>query len=171
MTESESLASAAVKLSDPDTLIVDIRPSLILAGVLGALHVLALAAGWVSLAGWGAYLVLSGVALSAVASLAKALTVLPSAVLSLELRADGRASWRDRSGAWYEGALGTDHYVSPLLVVLRLKPAARGIRRLVLASDSASAEQLRRLRVWLRWQGEAGLGATPVARRSGAAEE
>ncbi len=43
--------------------------------------------------------------------------------------------------------------VHPWLTVLRLKPAAGGpVLTLLLLADSASAEDFRRLRVFLRWQ-------------------
>jgi len=135
---------------------IEIRPSRILAGALGALHLLALAAGWLSLAGWAGYLVASGVLLSGAASLAHVLQLLPAAVVSLELHADGRVSWRDRRGVWHEGGFGSDHYVSPVLMVVGLRPAHGRTRRLVLAVDSAPAEDMRRLRIWLRWRGDAG---------------
>jgi hypothetical protein len=140
--------------SNPATLKIDIQPSLILAGVLGAVHILALAAAWLSLAGWAAHVVASGVLFSGAASLAKVLQLIPAAVVSLVLHADGRAAWRDRGGVWHEGRYGGEHYVSPALVVVQLRPSERRVRRLVLASDSAPAEDLRRLRVWLRWRGD-----------------
>jgi hypothetical protein len=138
---------------NPATLKIDIRPSLILSSALSALHFLALAAAWVSLTGWAQYLVVSGVLLSGAATLGSVLQLLPAAVMSLELHADGRASWRDRRGGWHQGGLGGGHYVSWVLVVVGLRPAERRIRRLVLAADSAPPEDMRRLRVWLRWRG------------------
>ncbi|MEQ1880803.1 MAG: protein YgfX [Burkholderiales bacterium] len=42
-------------------------------------------------------------------------------------------------------------FVSPLLIVLRVKSdTGNGVRAVVLLPDSAPAEELRRLRVWLR---------------------
>lgn len=144
--------------SNPAALKIEIRPSLILAGLLGAVHILGLVAALLSVPGWAGYLVGSGVVLSAVATLAKVLQFLPASVVSLELYADGRASWRDRSGLWHEGGFGGgDHYVSAALVVVALRSAGRHqARPLVLAADSASAEDMRRLRVWLRWRGDSG---------------
>ncbi len=85
-----------------------------------------------------------------------------AAAVSLELRADGHASWRDRNGEWHEGRLGADHFVSTALVVMGLDQIERGRKWVVLMADSASPEELRRLRIRLRWSDEAG-SADPTA--------
>src|SRR6266487_3334693 len=118
------------------TLQIDLRPSLQLAAVLAVAHVLALAVAWVSLA--------------------ETLHRSPTAAVSLELHSDGRASWRDRNGTWHEGRLGADHFVSTALVVMGLEQVGRGRKWVVLMADSASTEELRRLRIWLRWRRAAG---------------
>jgi len=140
--------------SNPASLKIDIRPSAVLAAALGAVHILALVVACLNLSGWASYAVIAGVLLSGSASLAAVLQLRSAAVVHLELHADGRAAWRDRGGFWHHGRLGGDHYVSPALVVIGLRPAEARARRLVLAADSASAEDLRRLRVWLRWRGD-----------------
>src|SRR6266849_595186 len=134
------------------TLQIDLRPSLQLAVLLGVAHVLALAAAWVSLADWPLYLVGSGVLLSGAACLVETLHRSSTATVSLELHADGRASWRDRNGAWHEGRLGADHFVSTALVVMGLDQNEQCRKWVVLMADSASTEELRRLRIWLRWR-------------------
>ena len=138
------------------TLQIDLRPSLQLAALLGAAHVLALAAAWVSLADWPWYLVGSGVLLSGAACLVETLHRSSAAAVSLELHSDGGASWRDRNGTWHEGRLGADHFVSTALLVMGLDQSKRGRKWVVLMADSASAEELRRLRSWLRWRHGAG---------------
>src|SRR2546426_4082195 len=85
-------------MSAASTLQLDLKPSLKLAGLLLAAHVLALAATWVSLAGWPQVLVGFGILLSASGCLSEVLHRSPRAAVSLELREDGRASWRDRNG-------------------------------------------------------------------------
>jgi toxin CptA len=142
------------------TLRIDLKPSLKLAALLGAVHLLALAAAWVSLADWPRYLVGSGVLLSGAMCLVEVLQRSSTAALSLELHADGRASWRDRNGTWHEGSLGADRFVSTALVVMGLE-MDRGRKWLVLMADSASAEELRRLRLWLRWRQGAGSAKGP----------
>src|SRR6267143_1856295 len=138
----------------------DLRPSLKLAGLLVVAHALALGAAWVSLTGWPQVLVGLGVLLSGAGCLAEVLHRSSRAVLSLELREDGRASWRDRNGQWHEGRLGNEHFVSTAFVVLRADETARGRKWLVLMGDSARPEAVRRLRVWLRWCRELGSGGS-----------
>src|SRR5262249_4405151 len=122
----------------------------LLAGALFLVHALALAAAWVGLGGWARYLAWAGI----LASLVGWLTHTSRQARSLELHEDGRASWADRKGDWREGRLGRSTYVSPVLVILELKPGGKGRRWMVLMGDSAPAEDLRRLRVWLRWRRE-----------------
>jgi len=145
-------------LSAAPTLQLDLKPSLRLAGLLLAAHALALVAAWVSLAGWPRVLVGFGILLSGAGCLVEVLQRSPRAAVSLELREDGGVSWRDRSGAWHEGRLRSDHFVSAVFVVMGLDVAGRGRKWLVLLGDSASPEDFRRLRVWLRWRRDVGSG-------------
>jgi len=140
------------------TLQLDLKPSLRLAGLLLAVHALALVAACVSLAGWPRVLVGFGVLLSGAGCLAEVLQRSPRAAVALELREDGGASWRDRGGSWHEGRLRSDHFVSAVLVVMGLDVAGYGRKWLVLLGDSALPEDFRRLRVWLRWRRDVGSG-------------
>src|SRR2546428_8732538 len=97
-------------MSAASTLQVDLKPSLKLAGLLLVAHVLALAAAWVSLAGWPQVLVGFGILLSGTACLAEVLQRSSRAAVSLELREDGRASWRDRNGGGGERKVRRDHF-------------------------------------------------------------
>ena len=137
---------------------IELKPSRRLAGALGGVHVLALAAVWLSLDGWPQYLVACGLLLSAWGCLSEILHRTSRAAVSLELLDDGRASWRDRGATWHEGRLGEDHFVSSALVVMRLDQAQGGRKWLALAADSGAPEDLRRLRVWLRWHRESAEG-------------
>ena len=152
-------------LSAAPTLQFDLKPSRKLAGLLLVAHALALAATWVSLAGWPQVLVGFGILLSGAGCLAEVLHRSPRAAVSLDLREDGRASWRDRNGEWHEGCLGSDHFVSVAFVVLGLDQAGRSRKWLVIMGDSVLHEDFRRLRVWLRWRREPGSGGSPT--RSG----
>ena len=146
-------------MSAGSTLQLDLKPSLKLAGLLLVAHAVALAAVWMSLAGWPRVLVGFGILLSGTGCLAEVLHRSSRAAVSLELREDGRASWRDRDGGWHEGRLGSDHFVSAAFVVLGLDQTGRGRKWLLLMGDSALPEDFRRLRVWLRWR-ELGSGGS-----------
>src|SRR3979411_3544727 len=97
-------------MSDTSALQFDLKPSFKLAGLLVVAHVFPLGAAWVSLAGWPQALVGLGVLLSGAGCLAEVLHRSSRAVLSLELREDGRASWRDRNGRGHEGRLGNEDF-------------------------------------------------------------
>ena len=131
---------------------VAVRPSRILAGVLAALHASALAAALASLSGVPMVLTCFGIVLCAVGVLAEALGLLPSSVRSLELQEDGSGMWRERSGRQYPVQSTRASWVSGGLVVLGLRTGRWRMRWIVLMPDSAPAESLRRLRVWLRWR-------------------
>ena len=144
---------------------IELKPSLRLAGLLGAVHILALAAAWLSLEGWPRVLVACGLLLSAMGCLTEIFHRSSRAAVSLELLDDGRASWRDGSARWHEGRLGDHHFVSAALVVMRLDQTQGGRKWLVLAADSGATEDLRRLRVWLRWYREGGGGGSGAGAR------
>jgi hypothetical protein len=154
-----------------------LQSSRILAALLALLHLFALFSAAVSLEGWPLVLVEAGVCLSALGAIGEALQRWPDSTLELELHEDGRAAWRDRRGVWHEGNLRNSNYVSSWLMIVALAfpaaspeartgphgpvslwsfarafgwPARR--RLLVLLSDAAAPEDLRKLRVWLRWR-------------------
>lgn len=137
---------------------IELKPSLRIAATLGVVHVLALAAAWLSLEGTPLYIVLCGVGLSATGCLSEALHRTSRSAVAVDLLDDGRASWRDRRARWHEGRLGDGHFVSEALVVMRLDQAQGGRKWLVLSADSGAPEDMRRLRARLRWHREAGAG-------------
>src|SRR5258708_24263360 len=141
-------------MSAASTLQLDLKPSLKLAGWLLLAHVLALAAAWVSLAGWPRVLVGFGILLSCAGCLAEVLQRSSRAAVSLELREDGGASWRDRRGRWHEGSVCSDHFVSAALVVLGLDLTRRGRKRVVLLGDFTPPQDLPRPPALLRLLGD-----------------
>jgi len=132
---------------------IDLRPSKFLAVALALAHGLALCAVWTSLSGWPGIFAGLAILASLCATLLRALLRIGRSAVSLELADDGRASWKDSRGEWHEGTLGGSHFVSPLLVVVELKLPDQGPKRVILLADSAAWDDLRRLRLWLRWRG------------------
>ncbi|MFH1602414.1 MAG: protein YgfX [Pseudomonadota bacterium] len=134
------------------TLTLSIRPSRILALVLTLMAGTALAAAWSSLPELAIVPIAAGILLALVWHIPDALHRGARGVRALELGAEGDARWQDGSGRWHEGKIMPSSYVSAWLVVVNLDGNARAARALVLLPDSAAAEDLRRLRVWLRWR-------------------
>ena len=72
---------------------------------------------------------------------------------SLRIAPDGRLQSQDAGQGWRDVEVLGDSVVSPGLTVVRYRFSGAGVRTLVLLPDSAPAEDLRRLRVSLRWAG------------------
>jgi toxin CptA len=70
---------------------------------------------------------------------------------ALRMTADGRLQRTDDQGEWRDVEVLRDSLASPALIVLRYRTSARHVRSLTLLPDSASPDNLRRLRVMLRW--------------------
>lgn len=81
-----------------------------------------------------------------------ALLFLPSSCVGLHLD-EGRCVLSYKSGENLSGILDAGSTVTPLLMVLKLRSAEekRSTCSVVLLSDSADAEVLRKMRVFLRW--------------------
>ena len=114
----------------------------------------ALAAAWSSLSELAFVPVAAGIVLALVWHVPAALQRGKRAVQALELGAEGKIRWRDGSAQWHDARILPSTYVSGWLVVMNLGEDAGRARSLVLLPDSAGAEDLRRLRVWLRWRPE-----------------
>lgn len=72
-------------------------------------------------------------------------------VESLTCQEDGLVKWTVGEEE-YEGVIHGNSLVHPVLITLTLTPSEEGaVCRVVMWPDSAAAEQLRQLRVWLRW--------------------
>ena len=130
---------------------VEIRRSFQLAGLLSLAHVLALVAAWISLAGWPLYLVIAGILVSAAYFFTGNFHRSAGAATAFELHTEGRAAWRDRDGNWHECRPRRDSFVSVPLIVMGVDQSEQNRQWIVLLSDSAPADELRRLRVRLRW--------------------
>ena len=76
----------------------------------------------------------------------------PGRVVQVRLTSQGRAGLMTRDGAKRVGALRTDSLVTPWLIILRFRINGRfRNENLVIARDSLTGEELRRLRVLLRF--------------------
>jgi toxin CptA len=69
----------------------------------------------------------------------------------LRMAADGRLQCLDDPAEWRDAEILGDSLVSTALIVLRYRTAGGHVRTLTLLPDSAAADDLRRLRVSLRW--------------------
>jgi len=132
---------------------LEFRPSRSLAAVLGMLHLIALFALVISLSMPALALAVIGVCLSGLVLVNELLRRPYGGVFGLRLdhteAAAPSVTWRDDQGRWQEATLEGDGFVSPWLVILNLT-GQQGRIRVVLGPDSADADALRALRVWLR---------------------
>lgn len=139
---------------------LDFQPSRSLAVVLGLLHLMALLAVVTSLSPPALVIAVIGVCLSGLIVVIGLLRRPYGGVYGLRLdhtETGPAVTWRDAEGRWHEAALESDGYVSPWLIILSLA-GQHGRIRVVLGPDSADAEALRTLRVWLRGRHSTGSG-------------
>ena len=130
---------------------VSLQPSRILALALTAMAGAALACAWISVPIAAFLPIAAGVTFAWAWHGAQALLLRDSAVRLLELDAKGGVRCQDGLGNWQEARILPGSYTSRWLVVLVLGAGGRR-RSLVLLPDSAAPDELRRLRVWLRWR-------------------
>ncbi|MEK7360902.1 MAG: protein YgfX [Pseudomonadota bacterium] len=133
-------------------LTVGLRPSRVLALALTLIAGAALACAWISLPALALPPVAAGIALAWASHFAQALQLGNRGARSLELGALGHARWQDGAGQWREAEILTNSYTSDWLVVVNLGGSDQSRLALVLLPDCAAADELRRLRVWLRWR-------------------
>ena len=74
-------------------------------------------------------------------------------VVAIEIGSDNKLSVQTNRGEWDECEVLGSTYVTPYLTVMNLRQSdGRATRRIVILPDSISAEDFRKLRVWLRWK-------------------
>lgn len=126
---------------------IELKPSrrlgLLLAGMAG----LALVALWAAALPLGLQAALSALLVAAAAWGARR----TRPVVRLRQRADGGLQAQAGEGDWCDIVLLDDSFVSSALIVMRYRMEGTTPRALTLLPDSADAEDLRRLRVSLRW--------------------
>lgn len=140
-----------------NTLTITAGPSRRLVALTAGMHTLAAAMFWlVPVPLWLAASLMPVFIGSAVYTLRRdGFRTLRHSLIALRLDADCRCSFQTRVGEWHDAALLGSSFVSPYLTVLNLRPTSgRWARHLVILPDAVSAEDFRRLRVWLKWRCE-----------------
>ena len=134
-------------------LYLSLKPSSLLATTLLIAHGGAIVCAVVFLPGWW----MPGVAASVITtSLAfhlcrNALQWSADAVTGIVLSDDAQCDFVLKNGRTLTGTIEGSTFVAPLLTVINIRPFGRGYQRTaILMPDSASAQELRRVRVWLR---------------------
>ena len=130
-----------------------IKASRLLAVALLLAHGAAMACTVVFLPGWSMPgMVATAIAASLVFHLRRdALQWSGEAVTELILKDDARCELTLRNGETLTGTIEGSTFVAPLLTVINVRPDGPGRRRAaILMPDSAPAQDLRRVRVWLR---------------------
>ena len=132
---------------------LQIVASLLLAGALALAHGTAILCSILFLPGWWMPgLACVALAVSLVFHVRRdALQLSGAAVTGLLLRDGGQCELNLSDGGVLTGNIGGSTFVAPLLIVINVRLAGPGrSRSVVLMPDSAPAEDLRRVRVWLR---------------------
>jgi toxin CptA len=130
-----------------------IAASPLLAGALLLAHGGAIACAVLVLPGWWMpALAAAAIAGSLVFHIRRdALQLSGHAVTELLLEDGARCEFTLKNGETVAGNIEGSTFVAPLLIVINVSPQGRGRRRAaILMPDSAPAEDLRRIRVWLR---------------------
>ena len=112
----------------------------------------ALACAWISLPRPAFAPTAAGIALAWAWHFASALHWRSAAIRTLELSATGAARCQDGLAQWRDAEILPGSYVSRWLIVVVLGAGGQRQPALVLLPDCAAPEELRRLRVWLRWR-------------------
>jgi toxin CptA len=83
-----------------------------------------------------------------------ALLKAPESIIAIEIKEPAKLALQTRRGEWHECSLSGDSYVSAWLTIVLLKiDKKRFPRCAVITPDNVDADDFRRLRVWLRWNG------------------
>ncbi len=127
---------------------IELKPSRRLGLLLLGMAALALAAIWLAALPEGVRLALAAAVIGLTAWGGRQARF----TASLRIHVDGSLQFLEQ-GEWRSVEVLGDSLVSPALVVLRHRTPTKRVRSLVLLADSAQAEDLRRLRVALRWAG------------------
>ena len=134
---------------------IKLSPSLWFAGMLTAMHAMALTLIW--LLPFDLWLKIVAVLLILTSLIyhvrRDAMRTSRNAILALKISPECRCSVQVRSGDWFEAQLLSTSFVSHYLTILNLRfDHARLVQHIVMLPDAIEAEQFRQLRVLLRWR-------------------
>ena len=138
-----------------ERLTIAVGPSRWLVVLLAGMHAFSSAMIWLApLPHWLAVLLMPALLGSAWHTLRRdGFRALQHSLIALRIDEDCRCEFQNRTGEWHDAALLGSSFVSSYLTVLNLKPAnGRLVKHLVVLPDAVSAEDFRRLRVWLKWR-------------------
>lgn len=126
---------------------IELKPSRLLGVLLAGMTALALAATGLAAVSAGVQVALAAAVIGlCVWGWRRALPM-----GNLRMAGDGRLQSLDGRGEWGDVEVLSDSFVSTALIVLRYQTAGGTVRTLALLPDNAAADDLRRLRVSLRW--------------------
>lgn len=74
-----------------------------------------------------------------------------AAVCALRFEDRQTLQMRRGNGLWQAGRIAGSSTVGPWLILLNIEHQPKGISHVLLLGDELGADELRRLRVWLRW--------------------
>jgi toxin CptA len=126
---------------------IELKPSRLLGLLLLGMTGLALTAAYYSALPGAVQLVLAA-AIIVLSGLSWRQTCHPEA---LRMTVGGRLQCMDEQGEWGDVEVLGDSLVTLALIVLRYRPPDGNVRSLILLPDSTTPDNLRRLRVSLRW--------------------
>ncbi|MBC8007886.1 MAG: hypothetical protein H7X76_07555 [Prolixibacteraceae bacterium] len=130
-----------------------IAASPLLASALLLAHGAAFACAVLFLPGWWLPVLSSAAIASSLAFHIRrdALQLSDKAIVELLLKDGAQCELAFRNGETLTGTIAGSTFVTPLLIVINIRPDGQGrSRAAILMPDSAPAEDLRRIRVWLR---------------------
>lgn len=134
-------------------LAIELRPSRKLIAVLCAGHLLAFIVAAVALPTVPAVILAAALAASFFGQLRVARLRSRDSIQTLRITQEDRIEFRDRDGVWHASTVRAHGYATSWLIILPLTDEGGHRRQAILLSDSCAPEDLRKLRVWLRWGG------------------
>jgi len=140
-------------MNKPHLPVIELKPTRVLAWLLGAAHLGALLLlATLPVAWWAIAVAAVLLVLSAALTISRhALRRGDHAITALEFTDRERLRVRTGAGVWHDGRLLGTSTVGAALAVLNIRLDGRGMLHVVVTGDGIEDNDFRRLRVWLRW--------------------